>query len=149
MENWETLLRSAHTIAVLGASSRPDRPAFFVPDYLYRTGYRILPVNPAQVGQRLWGEPVVGSLGELHQDIDVLDVFRRSEVLFEHLDDILQAKPKLVWLQSGIRNDAFAARLEAAGIAVVQDRCLMVEHRRRLGQSSQARGLGQSSSGTE
>jgi len=142
MENWETLLRNAHTIAVLGASSRPDRPAFFVPDYLYRAGYRILPVNPAQVGQRLWGEPVVGSLGELHQDIDVLDVFRRSEVLFEHLDDILQAKPKLVWLQSGIRNDAFAARLEAAGIAVVQDRCLMVEHRRRLGQSSQARGLG-------
>ncbi|MER3553525.1 MAG: CoA-binding protein [Meiothermus sp.] len=133
MENLRDFLSAAHTVAVLGANPRPQKPAFFVPDYLHRAGYRVLPVNPVHVGERLWGEPIVSSLTEIAEPIDIVDVFRRSEVLPDHLDDILAAKPKLVWLQSGILNDPFAERLRAAGIEVIQDRCLMVEHRRMLG----------------
>lgn len=133
MENLDDFLRLAHTVAVLGANPRPHKPAFFVPEYLRRAGYRVLPVNPVYAGERLWGELVVGSLSEISEPIDIVDVFRRSEVLVGHLDDILEAKPKLVWLQSGIRDEEFASRLGSAGIAVVQDRCLMVEHRRLLG----------------
>ncbi|MBF6595788.1 MAG: CoA-binding protein [Thermaceae bacterium] len=132
MENLEELLSQVHTIAVLGASPRPHKPAFFVPDYLHRAGYRVLPVNPVYLGQQLWDTPVVGRLSQVPEAIDLVNVFRRSELLMGHLDDILAARPKVVWLQSGIQDEGFAARLEAAGIVVVQNRCLMVEHRRRL-----------------
>lgn len=132
MENLEELLSQVHTIAVLGASPRPHKPAFFVPDYLHRAGYRVLPVNPVYLGQQLWDAPVVGHLSQVPEAIDLVNVFRRSELLMGHLDDILAARPKVVWLQSGIQDEGFAAQLEAAGIVVVQNRCLMVEHRRRL-----------------
>ena len=81
----------------------------------------------------LWGEPVRASLAEISEPVDVLDVFRRSAQVADHADQILALRPGLLWLQSGIRNDAVARALEDAGIPVVQDRCLMVEHRRLLG----------------
>src|SRR5262245_111848 len=126
-------LATAHRIAVLGAHPDPAKPAHYVPDYLHAHGYQVLPANPGYAGQTLWGEPVRATLGEIAPPVDVVDVFRRSEQLASRLDDILALRPALVWFQSGIRNDAVARRLEDAGIAVVQDRCLMVEHRRLFG----------------
>lgn len=125
------VLRAARTIAVLGAHHEPARPAFYVPDYLHAQGYRILPVNAVLVGQTLWGQPVRGTLAELGEPVDVVDVFRRAELLPGHLDDLLamSPRPRLVWLQLGIRNDAFARAVEAAGIDVVQDRCTLADHR--------------------
>jgi predicted CoA-binding protein len=127
------LLAGARCIAVLGAHVDPGKPAHYVPDYLHRKGYRILPANPVYAGRTLWGEPVRASLAEISEPVDILDVFRRSAQLADHADEMLALRPSLVWLQSGIRNDAVASVLEDAGIPVVQDRCLMVEHRRLLG----------------
>ena len=126
-------LAGARSIAVLGAHVDPEKPAHYVPDYLHRKGYRILPANPVYAGRTLWGEPVRASLADISEPVDVLDVFRRSAQVADHTDEMLALRPGLVWLQSGIRNDAVARMLEDAGIPVVQDRCLMVEHRRLLG----------------
>jgi predicted CoA-binding protein len=127
----ETLLR-ARTIAVLGAHEKPSRPAFYVPDYLHRQGYRIIPVNPALAGQTLWGEVVRGELAGIGEPVDIVDVFRRPEALAAHEPDILAMKPRprVVWLQLGIRSDVFARAMLAAGIDVVQDRCTLADHRR-------------------
>lgn len=123
-------LARARTIAVLGAHKDPSRPAHYVPRYLREKGYRILPVNPRFAGEELFGERVVGSLRELQSPVDLLDVFRPPSALMGHLEEVLALKPGLVWLQSGIRNPEFEKALEGAGIPVVADRCLMVEHRR-------------------
>ena len=123
-------LAGARCIAVLGAHVDAEKPAHYVPDYLHRTGYRILPANPVYAGRTLWGEPVRASLAEISEPVDILDVFRRSAQVADHTDEMLALRPGLVWLQSGIRNDAVARMLEDAGIPVVQDRCLMVDHRR-------------------
>jgi len=126
-------LARARCIAVLGAHVDAEKPAHYVPDYLHRKGYRILPANPVYASRTLWGEPVRASLAEISEPVDILDVFRRSAQVADHTDEILALRPGLVWLQSGIRNDTVARTLEDAGIPVVQDRCLMVEHRRLLG----------------
>ena len=126
-------LAGARCIAVLGAHVDAEKPAHYVPDYLHRKGYRILPVNPLYAGRLLWGEPVRASLAEISEPVDVLDVFRRSAQVADHAGEILALRPGVVWLQSGIRNDTVARTLEDAGIPVVQDRCMMVEHRRLLG----------------
>ncbi len=117
---------------VLGAHCEPHRPAFYVPDYLHRHGYRVIPVNPGLAGETLWGGRVCPSLVELGEPIDLVDVFRRPDALDGHLADFLAMRPppRVVWFQLGIRNDRVAARLVAAGIDVVQDRCTMADHRR-------------------
>ena len=125
-------VRAARVVAVLGAHHEPIRPAFYVPEYLHQQGYRILPVNPALAGRTIWGESVRDRLAGIGAAVDIVDVFRRPDQLPAHLDDILamSPRPRLVWLQQGIRHDAFAAALVAGGIDVVQDRCALVEHRR-------------------
>ncbi len=124
------VLITAKTIAVLGVSANPEKPAHYVPQFMLESGYSIVPVNASMVGQTMFGQPVRATLAELEQPIDIVDMFRRSEFLEEHLSDILamQPLPKLVWLQLGIRNTDFTARLLEAGIEVVQDRCLMADH---------------------
>jgi len=126
------LLRRARTVAVLGAHPDVVRPAGYVPDYLHSVGYRVLPVNPRFAGQTLWGERVRASLAEIGEPVDIVDVFRRSEDVPAHLDDILAMRPLpgCVWLQLGIVQHAIAAALDRAGIAFVQDRCTLAEHRR-------------------
>jgi predicted CoA-binding protein len=126
------VLRDAKTLAILGAHSEVSRPAFYVPDYLHAQGYRVLPVNPMLAGRELWSSPVRASLADLHEPVDLVDVFRRADLLPAHLGEILamSPRPRVVWLQQGIRNDAFARALEAEGIDVVQDRCMLAEHRR-------------------
>lgn len=125
-------LENARVIAVLGAHSEASRPAFYVPDYLKRQGYRIVPVNPRLVGTSLWGEPVLASLTEIGAPVDIVDVFRASAALPDHLEEILAMtpRPRLVWLQLGIRHAELALTLRKAGIQVVQDRCTLADHRR-------------------
>lgn len=128
------ILGPPRTVAVLGASANPERPAHYVPAYLARHGHRILPVNPAYVGQELFGEPVVGTLGEVGAPVDVVDVFRRPDQIPGHVPELLAMvpRPAVVWFQLGIRHDPSAAMLREAGIEVVQDACTLAEHRRHV-----------------
>jgi len=127
------LLARTRTIAVLGikTEAQADQPAFYVPEAAQRAGYAIVPV-PVYYPEAttILGEPVVRSVAAVGRPVDLVDVFRRPRDLAGHLEDLLAARPKAVWLQSGIRDDDFAARLVEAGIDVVQDRCLMVDIRR-------------------
>lgn len=127
------LLEGVRTIAVLGMKSRETDDAFRVPLYLQARGYRILPVSPKL--DRVLGERAHASLADVPDPIDLVNVFRAPSHLPGHTDEILALaqRPRAVWLQLGIRHEECARRLEAAGIAVVQDLCLMVEHRRLLG----------------
>jgi predicted CoA-binding protein len=124
------LLAQTRNIAVVGIKAGPRDDAYRVPRYLQARGYRILPVNPKL--ERVLGEPAVASLAELREPVDLVDLFRAPAQLAGHVEEILalDPAPRGVWLQLGIRHDAAAARLCDAGIAVVQDRCLMVEHAR-------------------
>jgi len=129
------VLERARTVAVLGVHPEAKRPAHYVPAYLVEHGYRVLPVNAVAAGKELFGEAVREKLDAIGEPVDIVDIFRRADALEGHLAEILamRPRPRLVWLQLGIRNDAFAARLIAEGIDVVQDRCVMAEHRRLLG----------------
>ena len=132
-EGLKKLLAETRRIAVLGIRSElyADRPAHYVPAYLARAGFEIVPVPVYEPEvSKILGQPVYRRLTDVPGEIDLVDVFRRSEHLGGHLDEILSKKPKAVWLQSGIYDDRFAEQLARAGIKVVQDRCLMVDHRR-------------------
>ena len=127
------VIRETRRIAVLGIKTevQADQPAFYVPSYLLRAGFEIVPV-PVYYPEvtMILGTKVYRRLSEIPDEIDLVNVFRRSHDINAHLSDILAKKPKAVWFQSGIRNDSVAEELAKAGIKVVQDRCLMVEHRR-------------------
>lgn len=126
------ILSGSPTVAVLGIHREPEKAAFYVPEYLHDEGYRIIGVNPRFAGQDLFGEKVRTTLAEIGEPIDLVDVFRRGEHIGTHVDDILAMKPhpRVVWFQLGIRNDEAAAKLEAAGITVVQSRCTLADHQR-------------------
>lgn len=126
-------LGSAHRIAVLGIRSeaRADRPAHYVPRYLADAGFEVIPVPVYEPEVReILGRPVHRSVADIPPPVDMVIVFRRSPDVPVHLEDLIAARPGCVWFQSGIRNEEAARRLAEAGIAVVQDRCAMVEHRR-------------------
>jgi predicted CoA-binding protein len=126
------LIRNTKTIAVLGMKPESHRgqPAFYVPDYMARHGYEIIPV-PVYYPEvtEIMERRVYRILQDIPEKLDMINVFRRPDDIPQHVDDMLAAKPKSVWFQLGIRNDAVAEVLAKAGIKVVQDRCLMVEHR--------------------
>ncbi|WNG29073.1 CoA-binding protein [Cystobacter fuscus] len=132
-EGIRALVRGARRVAVLGIKTEQHsgQPAFYVPEYLAQAGVDVVPV-PVYYPEvtHILERPVFRRLVDIPGDIDVVDVFRRPQDIDQHVDDILAKKPKAVWFQSGIRNDAAARRLAEAGIRVVQDRCLMVDHRR-------------------
>ncbi|HEY7519163.1 MAG TPA: CoA-binding protein [Methylomirabilota bacterium] len=132
------IFREVRSIAVLGAKGEAGQPAFYVPSYLKARGYRILPVNPTRAGERILGEVVAATLADLPERVDAIEIFRRPEFLPGHALEILRLpwKPSVVWFQLGIRHDAAAAELARAGIRVVQDRCMMPEHRRLVGQGA-------------
>jgi predicted CoA-binding protein len=122
------ILRSARRVAVVVLSPKPERPSHGVASYLQRAGYTIIPVRPT--GREILGEPVQPDLRAAASTgpIDIVDIFRRSEYVPALLDDLLTIRPRLVWMQVGVRDDGTAERLEAAGIPVVMDRCLAVDH---------------------
>jgi len=127
------IIQSSKRVAVLGIKTEEQagQPAFYVPEYLKGAGVEVIPVPVYYPDVKtILGSKVYRKVADVPGDIDILDVFRRPNDIPQHVEDILQKKPKVVWFQSGIRNDEVAEKLAAAGIKVVQDRCLMVEHRR-------------------
>ena len=129
----DRLLACVRRIAVLGIKpeTHAAQPAHMVPAYLHRVGYEVIPV-PVYYPEvtHILGKPVLRAVVDIKGRVDVLNVFRKSGDLPPHLPDILKARPRAVWLQTGIRDDGFAESLLRGGIDVVQDECLMVEHRR-------------------
>jgi predicted CoA-binding protein len=127
------LLAGLRRIAVLGIKTEAQRrqPAYYVPQYLVEAGFDMVPV-PVYYPEatEILGRPVYRRLADIPGPVDLVDVFRRSSDVAAHLDDILAKRPDAVWMQLGVRDDAVAERLAREGIRVVQDRCLMVEHRR-------------------
>ena len=121
------ILESVRTIAVVGASPRPERPSHRVMAYLQRRGYRTVPVNPNAAGDTINGERCYASLAEVPEPIDMVDVFRRPEAAGAAVDDAIAVGAKMVWMQLGVRDDAAAARAEAAGLKVVMNRCPAIE----------------------
>jgi uncharacterized protein len=115
------------TIAVVGASPRPDRPSHGVMRFLQQRGFRVIPVNPQAAGETVNGEKVVASLGEIAEAIDMVDIFRRSELVGPVVDEAIAKGTKIVWMQLGVRNDEAAAKAESHGIDVVMDRCPAIE----------------------
>jgi predicted CoA-binding protein len=122
----ERILRKAHTIAVVGLSPNSWRPSHGVARYLQRAGYRIIPVNP-NITEAL-GERAYPTLRDVPEPIDVVDVFRRSELVGPIVDDAIAIKASAVWLQDGVIDEAAAARARAAGLDVVMDDCMMRRH---------------------
>ncbi|MGA9994174.1 MAG: CoA-binding protein [Pyrinomonadaceae bacterium] len=132
-EGIKALLERTRRIAVLGMRTEEYsyKPAFYVPQYLVTAGLEVVPVPVHHPEANLiLGQQAYLKLTDVPGEIDLVDVFRRAEDIPAHLEDMLAKKPRAVWFQSGIRNDVVAEQLAQAGIKVVQDRCLMVEHRR-------------------
>ncbi|MEP7269936.1 MAG: CoA-binding protein [Acidobacteriota bacterium] len=127
------LLAETRRVAVLGIRSElfSYRPAHFVPAYLAEVGFEVIPVPVYEPEvTTMLGKPVYRSLLDVPGEIDLVDVFRRADQLSMHLAEVIEKRPKAVWLQLGILDDKFAEEVARAGIKVVQDRCLMVDHRR-------------------
>ncbi len=125
------LLQHARTIAVVGLSGAPERDSYRVASYLLSQGYDVIPVNPHV--SNVLGRKAVARLGDIEQDVDIVDVFRKSDAVDEVAQEAIAIRAKLIWLQLGIRNPAAEDRARDAGLTVIADRCLMVEHRRLLG----------------
>lgn len=124
------LLAETRTIAMIGASDRPNRPSSGVMKFLVDHGYRVLPVNPQITGEHIHGEYVWRELSQIGEAIDMVDIFRRPDVAGDAVDQAIAAGAKSVWMQIGVINEAAAARAEAAGLKVVMDRCPLIEIRR-------------------
>ena len=121
------ILESVHTIAVVGASPRPHRPSHGVMRFLQRYGYRAIPVNPFAAGEEVLGERVHARLADIGQPIDMVDIFRRSDVAGAAVDEAIAVGAKVVWMQLDVRDDAAATRAEARGVKIVMDRCPAIE----------------------
>ncbi len=121
------LLARTRTIALVGASDRPDRPSWGVMKFLQSHGYRVIPVNPQITGQHVHGEYVWRELSQIGEPIDMVDIFRRPQAAGEAVDEAIAAGAKSVWLQIGVVNHEAAARAEAAGLQVVMDRCPKID----------------------
>ena len=127
------ILRETKTIAMVGLSANWNRPSFFAAKYLLDRGYKVIPVNPAAAGQEILGQKVYGSLDELPQKADMVDIFRNSEAAGPITDEAIKHGAKVVWMQIGVVNDAAAKRAEDAGLRVVMNRCPKIEHSRLAG----------------
>jgi predicted CoA-binding protein len=123
----KALLEGTRTIALVGASDRPDRPSYRVMQSLQAHGYRVIPVNPQITGEHLHGEFVFRDLAQLGDPIDMVDIFRNSAAAGEAVDQAIAAGAKSVWMQLGVVNEEAAARAEAAGLKVVMNRCPAIE----------------------
>lgn len=121
------ILQSVRTVAVVGASANPDRASFHVLEFLVRKGFDVVAINPGLAGKEIAGRPVYATLAEVPHPIDMVDVFRNSEAAGAAVDEAVGVGAKVVWLQLGVRNDAAAARAEAAGLKVVMNRCPAIE----------------------
>ena len=123
------ILTKYKTIAVVGLSSNPARPSYGVTEYMQSSGYHIIPVNPNETD--VLGEPSYASLEEVPQKIEIVNIFRRPEDVPPVVDAAIRTGAKVVWMQQGIANEPAAAKAQAAGLTVIMDACILVEHKRR------------------
>jgi len=124
------LLETSKTIAVVGLSDKPDRDSYRVAEYLQRQGYRIIPVNPTV--DAVLGEKSYASVSDIPASVDIVDIFRRSDAVEPVVEDAIAAGARAVWMQLGIENEEAAQAAEAAGLQVVMDRCIKIEHARLM-----------------
>jgi predicted CoA-binding protein len=131
-----TLLKTTSSVAVVGVSANPVRPSYFVARYLKLKGFDVYPVNPAYVGQNLFGRPVVAELQDISAPIDMVDIFRRSDAVPAIVDAALDACPSLnaIWMQIGVSHADAAETARARGVTVVQNRCPKIEYQRLFGE---------------
>ena len=132
----KNILTTTKTLALVGASANPARPSYIVLKYLTERGYRVIPVNPGLAGQSICGQEVVASLKDIRGPLDMVEIFRNSEAAGPIVDEALtlEPKPKVIWMQLSVRNDAAAARAEAQGVRVVMNRCPKIEYGRLSGE---------------
>ena len=137
-EHLTKILLETHTIAMIGASIKPKRASHMVGNYLMAAGFLVVPVNPGHAGKMLFGQRVVASVSDIDEPVDLLNVFRRPSEVAKVVRPALDALPglKSVWMQLGIENAEARTAAEAKGLSVVEDRCILVEHRRLLGRES-------------
>lgn len=130
------VLKRARRVAVVGVSLNPVRPSYFVARYLSLKGFKVVPVNPLHAGEMLLGQTVMASLAEIDGPVDMVDIFRRSEFVPQIVEDALAAFPDLetLWMQIGVTHAVAAARAEARGVTVIQDRCPKIEYQRLFGE---------------
>ena len=130
------VLTRSKRIAVVGVSMNPVRPSYYVARYLTLKGYEVIPVNPGHAGKMLFGQRVVASLKEIEGGVDMVDIFRRSEAVPPIVDEALEAFPELqtIWMQIGVEHPEAAARAEARGVTVIQNRCPKIEYQRLFGE---------------
>ena len=135
-DHLRTVLRGIRKVAVVGVSTNPVRPSYFVGRYLGLRGITVIPVNPAYAGGTLFGRTVLERLSDVPEDVDTVDIFRRSEHVPEIVDDALEALPRLrtIWMQIGVEHAEAAAMAEARGITVIQNRCPKIEYQRLFGE---------------
>jgi uncharacterized protein len=136
MDDIETLrriLRKNRVIAMVGLSADWFRPSYFAAKYLQEHGYRVIPVNPRYAGKQVLGETCYRNLREIPGKVDVVDVFRRTEDVAPIADDAIAIGAKVLWQQIGVKNEASAAKAQAAGLDTVMDRCMKIEHGRLFG----------------
>ncbi len=130
------VLTRTKVIAVVGVSANPVRPSYYVARYLGLKGFRVVPVNPGLAGQTLFGETVYPTLSDIPFDVDMVDIFRRSEAVPPIVDEALARWPNLqtIWMQIGVEHAAAAAKAEARGVTVIQNRCPKIEYQRLFGE---------------
>jgi predicted CoA-binding protein len=127
------LLRKTKTIAIVGLSNNPDRPSFEVASYLLSQGFTIIPINPKCVsilGQKCFSDLITAVHDLVPTQIDIVDIFRRSEFVLAHVAEAITIKPLMIWMQEGVEHQAAAQKVQQAGIPVVMNKCLMKEHKR-------------------
>lgn len=130
------ILNRTKVVAVVGVSTNPVRPSYYVARYLGLKGFTVIPVNPAHAGKSLFGQTIRASLSEITEPVDMVDIFRRSEFVPDIVDEALEHLPKLktIWMQIGVEHSEAAARAEARGIDVIQDKCPKIEYQRLFGE---------------
>ena len=131
-DKFRDILTSARTIAVVGASQKAGRDSRAITGYLIQHGYDVYPINPGHAGEKLFGRTIYATLADVPVPIDIVDIFRRSDAIPTVVDEALKLdpKPKVIWAQLGIAHEGAAATAKAAGVTMVMDHCIKIEHRR-------------------
>jgi uncharacterized protein len=130
------ILKRSRVFACVGVSPNPVRPSHYVGRYLSLKGYRVIPVNPGQAGKMLWDVEVKATLADITEPVDVIDIFRRPEAVPEIVEEalVMDPLPKVIWMQIGVTHPEAAAKAEAAGLTVIQNRCPKIEYQRLFGE---------------
>jgi predicted CoA-binding protein len=139
-DHLRAILGSVKTIAIVGASANRSRPVYIVMKYLLSKGFHVIPINPGQAGGEILGQTVYARLGDIPEPVDMVDIFRRVDAVPGIVDQALalEPRPKVIWMQLGIRHEEAAAKAEAAGLTVIMDRCPKIEYGRLAGENSWA-----------